>query len=70
MNLNSLELSIVILSVIAVVSVLGYNAWQSFRGASRRNHRTGTGGVSERDLIRDSGGRDEPVLREPFFDAD
>jgi len=70
MNLNSLELSIVILSVIAVVSVLGYNAWQSFRGASRRNPRTGTGGVGENDPLRDSGGRDEPVLREPFFDSE
>jgi len=70
MNLNSLELSIVILSVIAVVSVLGYNAWQTFRGASRRDHRTGTGGVGEHSLIRDSGGRDEPVLREPFFDSE
>jgi len=70
MNLNSLELSIVILSVIAVVSVLGYNAWQSFRGASRRNPRTGTGGVAENDPLRDSGGRDEPVLREPFFDSE
>ena len=70
MNLNSLELSIVILSVIAIVSVLGYNAWQSFRGASRRNPRTGTGGVGENDPLRDSGGRDEPVLREPFFDSE
>ena len=70
MNLNSLELSIVILSVIAVVSVLGYNAWQSSRGASRRHQGTGTGEANEHDLSRDSGGRDEPVLREPFFDSE
>ena len=70
MNLNSLELSIVILSVIAVVSVLGYNAWQSSRGASRRHQGTGTGEANEHDLNRDSGGRDEPVLREPFFDSE
>jgi len=70
MNLNSLELSIVTLSVIAVVSVLGYNAWQSFRGASKRSQRSGSGVAGEHDQNPDPGGRDEPVFREPFFDAD
>ena len=70
MNLNSLELSILILSVIAIVSVLGYNAWQSFRGASRRNKGSGVGGAGDHEQSRDSGGRDEPVFREPFFEAE
>jgi len=70
MNLNSLELSIVILSVIAIVSVLGYNAWQSFREASRRGQGSVAGGLGEHSPSRESGGRDEPVFREPFFDAE
>jgi hypothetical protein len=70
MNLNSLELSIVILSAIAVVSVLGYNAWQSFRSASRRGLGSGSGGVGEHASGRESGGRDEPVFNEPLMDAE
>lgn len=70
MNLNSLELSILILSVLAIVSVLGYNAWQSLRGSPRRSQGSGLGGAGEHDPTRDSGGRDEPVFREPFFDSD
>ena len=70
MNLNSLELSIVILSVIAVVSVLGYNAWQSFRGASRRGQGSGGAGLGEHAPRRESGGRDEPVFSEPLMDTE
>lgn len=59
MNLTSLELSIVILTVFAVVSVLGYNAWNSFNDASRKTR--GAGGQRDSDFAA----RDEPVFREP-----
>ena len=59
MNLSSLELSIVILTVFAVVSVLGYNAWHSFGDSSRKTR--GSGGHRESDPAA----RDEPVFREP-----
>jgi hypothetical protein len=70
MNLNTLELSIVILSVIAVVSVLGYNAWQSFKGGPRRSSGSGPSSAGEHAPSRDLGGRDEPVFREPFIDSE